>query len=74
MGRDAGLGLPPLPLGPRRRTESWDAGPVTGTLTITHNWGSTGTDAIFEANGVKVHLVGGSTAGVHWDDLSCAVS
>jgi len=51
----------------------WEPGPVEGTLTILHDWGSTGTDAVFEANGQKVNLTGGSNSGVHWDDLSCTV-
>jgi hypothetical protein len=51
----------------------WDPGPVSGTLTILHDWGSTGADAIFEANGQKVDLTGGSPSGAHFDDLSCTV-
>jgi len=51
----------------------WEPGPVEGTLTILHAWGSSGPDAVFEADGQKVNLTGGSQAGVHWDDLSCPV-
>lgn len=51
----------------------WDPGPVSGTLTILHDWGSTGTDAIFESNGQEVNLTGGSPSGAHFDDLSCTV-
>jgi hypothetical protein len=51
----------------------WDPGPVSGTLTILHDWGSTGTDAIFESDGQQVDLTGGSPGGTHVDDLSCAV-
>jgi hypothetical protein len=54
--------------------EGWDPQGVTGTLHILHNWGASGTDAIFEADGQKVNLDGGRVDdGKHAWPASCAV-
>ncbi len=52
----------------------WNPDGVPGTLTILHNWSSTGTDAEFEANGKTMNLKGGSDHPAHFIDGGCAVS
>jgi len=53
--------------------EDWRPGPVTGTLHILSSWGPSGTDAVFEARGQKVNLLGGRADGKHFFLAGCAI-
>jgi len=53
--------------------KDWSPDGVAGTLTILHSWGSAGTDAEFEANGVTVNLKGGSDQAPHFWGEGCTV-
>ena len=53
--------------------QEWDPQGVTGTLHILHNWSGSGSDAVFEADGQQVNLLGGPDDGNHFFNTNCGI-